>query len=513
MFNSRRLGTIKSPGFSTISFAAFFFVILFAGSVFSNLSLSSVAFRHNPLSHKTHRRFQSTSSPLPLLSVKEEAADIADRNPDLIPPFNVTEEERIAWFRKKLPEFEIFQSTGLTRQFSGRAQKFFGSGCEVRFFMTWISPARFFHRRELFALESLFKAHPHGCLMILSGTLDSRHGNQILKPLRDRGFRVLAVTPDLSFLVKTTPAEVWLDEMKKGNKDPGEIPLAQNLSNLLRLVALYKYGGIYLDTDFVVLKKLSGLRNSIGAQSIDIETGKWTRLNNAVLVFDKKHPLLFKFIEGFSLTFDGNKWGHNGPYLVSRVVQRVGRRTGYNFTVLPPMAFYPADWNRIGSVSPAAGSPSCLNHDLFGGCRPVIFLTIYGGHSFRRASITISGDNISSSVRSLDLEFPHHHPDHFGSYAAPPLSLPLPFYSLLLTRARSLGFSVPEPTGEPMSPVNSESRSRGSNFASVHPFYWLHSDRLSGKLQSPFEPARAVYPEIIFYLRSPRNLSRFITQR
>ncbi|KAF8397313.1 hypothetical protein HHK36_016226 [Tetracentron sinense] len=353
MCSSRPLGTVRPPLFSTISFAVIFFVILFAGSVFSNLSIYSFAFRtkrYDPdfLSHKIHQRFQSTSSPLPLLSVKEEIedADIKDQNP-LIPPFNVTEEERIAWFRKKLPEFEIFQSTGLTRQFSGRAKKFFGSGCEVRFFMTWISPARSFHRRELFALETLFKAHPHGCLMILSGTLDSRHGNHILKPLRDHGFRVLAVTPDLSFLLESTPAEAWLDEMKKGNKDPGEIPLAQNLSNLLRLAALYKYGGIYLDTDFVVLKKLSGLRNSIGAQSIDIETGNWTRLNNAVLVFEKNHPLLFKFIEEFSLTFDGNKWGHNGPYLVSRVVARVGRRPGYNFTVLPPMAFYPADWNRI----------------------------------------------------------------------------------------------------------------------------------------------------------------------
>jgi lactosylceramide 4-alpha-galactosyltransferase len=60
------------------------------------------------------------------------------------------------------------------------------------------------------------------------------------------------------------------------------------------------------------------------------------------------HPLLLKFIEEFASTFDGNKWGHNGPYLVSRVVQKVAGRPGYNFTVLPPMAFYPVGWNRIG---------------------------------------------------------------------------------------------------------------------------------------------------------------------
>ncbi|KAJ4977583.1 hypothetical protein NE237_008363 [Protea cynaroides] len=137
------------------------------------------------------------------------------------------------------------------------------------------------------------------------------------------------------------------EEISKGHKDPGEIPLAQNLSNLLRLAVLYKYGGVYLDTDFIVLKKFSGLRNSIAAQSMDAETGNWTRLNNAVLIFDKNHPLLFKFIEEFSLTFDGNKWGHNGPYLVSRVVKRVRKRPGYYFRILSSMAFYPVDWNKI----------------------------------------------------------------------------------------------------------------------------------------------------------------------
>ncbi|KAF8402679.1 hypothetical protein HHK36_010768 [Tetracentron sinense] len=296
---------------------------------------------------RSHGRVRSSFSPLFLVKEDTEEANFKYPNP-LIPPFNVTEEERIEWFRKKLPEFEIFKSTRMTRQFAARTQKFFNRGCEIQFFMTWISPAKSFHQRELIVLESLFKAHPHGCLMILSRTMDTRHGNWILKPLQDRGFRVLAVTPDLPFLLENTPAEAWLEETKKGNKDPGEIPLAQNLSNLLRLAVLYKYGGVYMDTDFIVLKKLSDLKNSIGAQSINIETGNWTRLNNAVLVFDKSHPILYKFIEEFSLTFDGNKWGYNGPYLVSRVVERVATTPEYNVTVLPPMAFYPVNWNGIG---------------------------------------------------------------------------------------------------------------------------------------------------------------------
>lgn len=107
------------------------------------------------------------------------------------------------------------------------------------------------------------------------------------------------------------------------------------MSNLMRLAALYKYG-VYLDTDFIVMKPLTGSGNSIAAQSIDVLFKNWTRLNNAVLIFLMSHPLLLKFIEEFASTFDGNRWGYNGPYLVSGVVQRAGISSGFNFTVLLP---------------------------------------------------------------------------------------------------------------------------------------------------------------------------------
>ncbi|TQD87793.1 hypothetical protein C1H46_026645 [Malus baccata] len=205
------------------------------------------------------------------------------------------------------------------------------------------------------AISPLLQSYHHNSA---GGLIKSDCGYRILKPLKDSGFKVHAVTPDLSFLLKNTPAESWFAEMKRGKRDPGEIPLAQNLSNLIRLAVLYKYGGVYLDTDFIVLKSFSGLRNSIGAQSVDVVSKNWTRLNNAVLIFDMNHPLLYKFMEEFALTFDGNKWGHNGPYLVSRVVLRVQNRPGYNFTILPPLAFYPVDWSRIGGLFKKPGSPA-----------------------------------------------------------------------------------------------------------------------------------------------------------
>ncbi|KAL2253218.1 lactosylceramide 4-alpha-galactosyltransferase [Sesamum indicum] len=250
------------------------------------------------------------------------------------------------------------------KQFEDRVMEFFNPNssdwsCKFRFFMTWISSAESFGDRELFAMNSLFKVHPRGCLIVASNSLDSRSGMQILRPFLEKGLKVTAISPDFNYLFKNTPAQAWYNQLMQGNVNPGEVPLGQNLSNLLRLGLLYRFGGIYLDTDIIVLKSFGGLKNAIGAQTVDLDTGKWSRLNNAVMIFDEGHPLLYKFIQEFALTFDGNKWGHNGPYLVSRVVSRVTGRPGYNFTVLPPMAFYPVDWSKIGSLFQG---PQNLNH-------------------------------------------------------------------------------------------------------------------------------------------------------
>ncbi|RAL39426.1 hypothetical protein DM860_002959 [Cuscuta australis] len=234
-------------------------------------------------------------------------------------------------------------------QFSTRAKGFLReNSCKLRFFMTWISSVESFGSRETSAMESLFRAHPTGCLIIVSNSIDSVKGKRkILKPFLEKGLKITALAPDFNYLFKNTSAQGWFDRLTKGDVNPGEISIGQNLSNLLRLGLLYRFGGVYVDTDVIILKSFSGLRNVIGAQTMNLETRNWSRLNNAVMVFDKGHPLVRKFIEEFALTFDGNKWGHNGPYLVSRVVAREGCGGA---TVLPPGAFYPVGWGRIGGL-------------------------------------------------------------------------------------------------------------------------------------------------------------------
>ncbi|KAK4432294.1 hypothetical protein Salat_0991500 [Sesamum alatum] len=344
MLDSWRYSSVKSNIFSTITFAAIILVIIFSDSFVPNVPLHSDAMEDGS-SHLDQLQTHQTSQVLRITATDDEDGD----HGILLSPFEVTEEVIVQPENKLKPEdSRLFETSRFTRKFDSRVREFFGRNeCKVQFFMTWISPSELLGEREFFGLESVFQTNPESCLIILSSTMDSKEGRRMLEPLISHGFRVQAISPDLWALFENTPAEGWLSDIMNGNRDPGEIPLAQNLSNLIRLAVLYKYGGVYLDTDFIVLKDFSGLRNTIGAQSVDVN-GNWTRLNNAVLVFDKNHELVYKFIEEFAFSFDGNRWGHNGPYLVSRVVDRLSN-TGeeLNCTVLPPRAFYPVDWTKI----------------------------------------------------------------------------------------------------------------------------------------------------------------------
>ncbi|CAG0915856.1 unnamed protein product [Notodromas monacha] len=58
-----------------------------------------------------------------------------------------------------------------------------------------------------------------------------------------------------------------------------------NQFDVLRYVTLFKYGGLYLDTDVIVMKPMDDLVNALGLQGP-------TELNGGVLAFEKHHPFI-----------------------------------------------------------------------------------------------------------------------------------------------------------------------------------------------------------------------------
>ncbi|MFS7977671.1 putative glycosyltransferase, DXD sugar-binding, nucleotide-diphospho-sugar transferase [Helianthus anomalus] len=115
-------------------------------------------------------------------------------------------------------------------------------------------------------------------------------------------------------------------KLTKGDLDVGYMPFGQNLSNLLQLCLLYKLGGVYMDTDVMMLKSFSKLNKSIGTQTSDLGSKNWSRLNNAVMVFDKIYLLVYKFIEEFALNFNGVGACVCRLRLISSVIRRMSNQ-------------------------------------------------------------------------------------------------------------------------------------------------------------------------------------------
>ncbi|KAH8262900.1 hypothetical protein KR044_001772 [Drosophila immigrans] len=113
-----------------------------------------------------------------------------------------------------------------------------------------------------------------------------------------------------------TPIGEWL---KKGDLFQSKY-LTEHTSDMLRLMTLYRFGGIYLDTDVVVLRSLEGLPlNYVGA--LDNIT-----IGNGVIGLQhmgRGHKIGEILLTDLTQHYNGDAYVSNGPSLISRVLKGV----------------------------------------------------------------------------------------------------------------------------------------------------------------------------------------------
>ncbi|XP_078266254.1 alpha-1,4-N-acetylglucosaminyltransferase-like [Rhinoraja longicauda] len=81
-----------------------------------------------------------------------------------------------------------------------------------------------------------------------------------------------------------------------------------------RLAVLWKYGGIYLDTDIISMKPLPFGKFTC-PQSSDM-------INNGAMGFHHRHhPFLWNCMNDFVANYIGHIWGQQGPQLITRVLK------------------------------------------------------------------------------------------------------------------------------------------------------------------------------------------------
>ncbi|XP_073299206.1 uncharacterized protein At4g19900-like [Primulina huaijiensis] len=182
--------------------------------------------------------------------------------------------------------------------------------CKTRVFTVWNSPPWMFGVRQQRALESILYHHRRACVVMFSETIELNFFGEFVK----HGYNVAVVMPNLDELLKDTPthifASVW-QEWKKSKNYP------THYSELVRLAALYKYGGVYLDSDIIVLKPLSELNNTVGLEN---ELAEKT-LNGAVMSFRKHSPFIVECLTEFYASYDDTLLRWNGADLLNRVAK------------------------------------------------------------------------------------------------------------------------------------------------------------------------------------------------
>ncbi|XP_069719081.1 lactosylceramide 4-alpha-galactosyltransferase-like [Phaenicophaeus curvirostris] len=199
------------------------------------------------------------------------------------------------------------------------------------------------------SVESAAQTHPGTRVVVLMKGL--ANGNTSLPD--HWGFSLLSCFPNVEFqpldlakLFSETPLAKWYSQSEH-RKEPYFFPV---LSDASRIAIMWKFGGIYLDTDFIVLKNLKNLTNALGLQSQDV-------LNGAFLSFKPKHKFIELCMQDFVENYDGWTWAHQGPHLLTRVFKKWCSISNIQQNMsckgvhaLSPEAFYPIcwqDWNKL----------------------------------------------------------------------------------------------------------------------------------------------------------------------
>ncbi|XP_059154506.1 uncharacterized protein LOC131939989 [Physella acuta] len=134
--------------------------------------------------------------------------------------------------------------------------------------------------------------------------------------------------PNVRFVYREAPLEI------SGSR----ITIKQHHSDIVRLQTIYMNGGIYLDTDMVVLRSLDDLLdNDLTMGMIDLETG----FGNAFILAKRHNPFIKEWYEKYG-NYNQKHWGYN-----SMQVPRDMYLTDPSRVVNVREQVYQPNWNQI----------------------------------------------------------------------------------------------------------------------------------------------------------------------
>ncbi|MBZ3886413.1 Alpha-1,4-N-acetylglucosaminyltransferase [Sciurus carolinensis] len=155
---------------------------------------------------------------------------------------------------------------------------------------------------------------------------------------------------DMKKLFEDTPLYSWYTRINSS----AERHWFHVSSDASRLAIIWKYGGVYMDTDVISIRPIPE-ENFLAAQSSRYSS-------NGVFGFLPHHPFLWGCMENFVEHYNSYIWGNQGPNLMTRMLrlwckledfQGLNDLRCLNLSFLHPQRFYPIsypEWRRYYDV-------------------------------------------------------------------------------------------------------------------------------------------------------------------
>ncbi|XP_027701114.1 alpha-1,4-N-acetylglucosaminyltransferase [Vombatus ursinus] len=206
------------------------------------------------------------------------------------------------------------------------------------------------------AVESAARIYPERSIIFLMKGLDN---NSTHLPLNASypGFSLLSAIENVFFfplvmetLLQETPLFSWYTQINS-SVEKNWIHIS---SDACRLAFIWRYGGIYMDTDIISIRPVPE-DNFLAAQ-----TSKFS--SNGVFGFHHHHSFIWDCMENFIEHYNGKIWGNQGPGLMTRMLRLSCNLTDFrevkdlrcpNLSFLHPQRFYPIaylKWKRYYEV-------------------------------------------------------------------------------------------------------------------------------------------------------------------
>jgi hypothetical protein len=166
----------------------------------------------------------------------------------------------------------------------------------VNVFLVWMTHRDTWGLVNDRVLESVVRTIPNARVRVFSNSLP----RAAFDALVESGFDVAVVPYDLASLAAGMPGSDWL---RRATASPG-LHTATQLSDFTRLVLLYRFGGLYVDTDALWLQDVATLPPSfIGkvdflklAPNCSFCIDERWYLANGVMSFEARHPFLLTLL-------------------------------------------------------------------------------------------------------------------------------------------------------------------------------------------------------------------------